>query len=546
MSNPGASEICTIDRATQLGIYVNDNNGITYKIDSAGDYNDLKTYNSDIDNSESKTQTLCKDNPDGVSSSRNCVDQFGPGFTKKLNSLGGGSPSSTGETQQYVCRPNDCPPGFSLDSSGNCTNTMRLPDAEIDKRSRCEERWYDWFVIPNYHLGNNFSNIGDIGNCYAPCPEFQVPSYAVDPVDGSTLDFVTNSDLTKCVSRNDYFYGKYQIGSDYCPLAWIHRLNATNPMLTAKMNAIYADFATSNANTNFVFQNYRNSQNITNISTQISQQCSSYLDNIDTPLTNTMENACIQLNTPDRVREAYNWCSELFNNEEEYALRINTESGDSTLTDKKIAMMKQACNDVFCNPNNEDALDLIVENSICFPQPPNIDPTTGEIITEDDKPYPEQPSGTNTSQVILNCIRLIIVLTLFPLLFILIKYIFDKFISKFIRKIWLPIERALGKDPTYQKYEEILYQKYRYEDDLQAQINRLESTVYKKLRTLGDIDNISTKHDADQLNILQKALFKSKEGPTTSRVLQGVATDLKGRTGVSSAVADGTFYKSGR
>jgi hypothetical protein len=403
---------------------------------------------------------------------------------------------------------------------------MRLPDAEIDKRSRCDERWYDWFVIPNYHLGNNFSNIGDVGNCYAPCPEFQVPSYVYDPVDGSTLDFVTSQDLTKCVSRNDYFFSKYKIGSDYCPLAWIHRLNATPPTLQRKMNAIYTDFASSNTNTNFVFQNFKNSQNINNISTQISQQCSSYFDNIDTPLTTAMENACIQLNTPDRVQEAYNWCSELYNNEEEYINRINTESGDSTHTDKKITMMKQACNDLFCNPNNEDALDLIVENSVCFPPPPDIDPTTGEIITEDDKPYPQQPGGTNSSQVIVNCIRLIIFLTLVPLLFIIVKYIFDKFLSPLIRKIWLPIERALGKDPTYQKYEEVLYQKYRYEDNLQAEINRLKSSGYKKLRELTNDRNL--KFDDDKLKRLNEILTESKN---KTRILFGVAANLKGRTG---------------
>ena len=49
------TEICTIARAQQLGIYVD--KGKAYKPDSNGNtYNDLRSYNDDIDNQENRTR----------------------------------------------------------------------------------------------------------------------------------------------------------------------------------------------------------------------------------------------------------------------------------------------------------------------------------------------------------------------------------------------------------------------------------------------------------------------------------------------------------
>ena len=144
------------------------------------------------------------------------------------------------------------------------------------------------------------------------------------------------------------------------------------------------------------FIKYANNPNkIQESATHIMRQCNSYYDNIDTP-TDTMQTACNQLNTTERVKLAYNWCSELHENEEQYRERIIRETGDSTHVDRKIAMMKQACNSVFCN-ENDTALGYITEEQICFPPPPDIDPATGDIIEEEELPDPEPPN-TNEAQ----------------------------------------------------------------------------------------------------------------------------------------------------
>lgn len=430
------TEVCTVARAQELGIYKGPEQ--PYNPTSSGDtYDDLRTYNNSTDNQQNRTKSLCKDSLDGTTSSRNCVDEYGPGFVRKLGSLDGSSGS--------VCSAYDCPPGFTKQGN-DCKKP--LADAEIDKRARCDERWYDWFVTPNYHLGNGVYS-SNVGQCYAPCPEYQIPSYVIDPVDESTLDFVSTEDLSKCVPRDKYFYGKYKIGSDYCPLAWIHRLNATKTSLSKQMNSTYAAFNSSNMTTGAFSQYVNNPTAIQQSATQLMSECSAYYDNITTP-TDTMQNACNALNTHERVSEAYNWCAELYDNEEEYRRRIIHESGDSVHIDRKIGMMKQACNAVFCN-DNDTAMGFVNKNEICFPPPPQIDPSTGKVITEDDLPLPEPPNTNSAQSFVKKTLRQAIYIVIIPAVLLILWFVYSRFIyPRLIDPIWLAIRRLLGEDKDMQ------------------------------------------------------------------------------------------------
>lgn len=455
------TELCTISRAKQLGIYSGDQTA--YKVAASGDnYDDLRTYNSDLDNQQSRTKTLCKDSLDGTASYRNCVDQYGAGFVRK-----------PGDTNGYKCSVYDCPPGF-IKQGSICKKP--LADAEIDKRARCDERWYDWFVTPNYHLGNGVYS-SNIGECYAPCPEYQVPAYAVDPVDQSSLDFVSTEDLKRCIPRDTYFYGKYKVGSDYCPLAWIHRLNATKESLSKELTQLYSGFSSSNMTTT-AFVNYANNPNsIQKNADYVVKQCNSYYDNIGTP-TDTMQNACNQLNTVERVKQAYNWCAELNENEDEYRQRIIRESGDSIHIDRKIGMMKQACNSVFCN-ENDTALGYIGEDQICFPPPPDIDPATGEVIEEEDLPDPEPPNTIPEQTFVKQSLKWFIYIIIIPALLLIFWFVYKNFIyPKLIKPVWLAVERLLGKDPEVQAFEQAAYKRYRERDEAAGKA-RLEAALKK-------------------------------------------------------------------
>ena len=441
--NQNPSEVCTIARAKQLGIYNGDRT--EFKQSTTGDnYDDLRTYNAELDNKQNRTKNLCKESLDKSSATRNCVDQYGPGFIRK-----------PGDVSGYKCATYDCPPGFT--KQGNVCKKP-LADAEIDKRAHCDERWYDWFVTPNYHLGNGVYS-SNIGECYAPCPDYQIPGYVVDPVDQATLDFVSTEDLKKCVPRDTYFYGKYKIGSDYCPLAWIHRLNATKDSLTKELTDVYNTFNTSNMTTGAFIKYANNPNKIQESATHIMRQCNSYYDNIDTP-TDTMQTACNQLNTTERVKLAYNWCSELHENEEQYRERIIRETGDSTHVDRKIAMMKQACNSVFCN-ENDTALGYITEEQICFPPPPDIDPATGDIIEEEELPDPEPPNTNEAQNFVKTTLKWFIFIIIIPALLLIFWFLYKNYVyPKAIKPVWLAIERLLGKDPEVQAFEQAAFKRY--------------------------------------------------------------------------------------
>ena len=129
----------------------------------------------------------------------------------------------------------------------NINNSCMKPlaDAEVSKQYRCDERWYDWFTVPNYHLGNGYINPdpSNPGTCYNPCLPGSIPTYQTDPVDGQNLHFISNTENTgNCISRENYFGGKYASGSDYCPLAWIYILNSTHKDLDSFLSDFSANF----------------------------------------------------------------------------------------------------------------------------------------------------------------------------------------------------------------------------------------------------------------------------------------------------------------
>jgi hypothetical protein len=77
-------------------------------------------------------------------------------------------------------------------------------------KAYCENAWYDWIVIPNYHLGNTYFKDNsqytdlDVYKCYKPCP-------------GDYLPFVTEKGEIKCIPKkffgNGIFNRKYMYNS---------------------------------------------------------------------------------------------------------------------------------------------------------------------------------------------------------------------------------------------------------------------------------------------------------------------------------------------
>jgi len=88
----------------------------------------------------------------------------------------------------------------------------------------CENKWYDWIIIPNYHFGNGyFKDNGDyskedIRKCYKPCELNKIP-------------YTDINGIYKCVNKKIADNGVYSKKLNYSPFALINLLGNTQESL---------------------------------------------------------------------------------------------------------------------------------------------------------------------------------------------------------------------------------------------------------------------------------------------------------------------------
>lgn len=99
-----------------------------------------------------------------------------------------------------------------------------------DKNSICDERWYDWFIIPDYHNGNNYSSeYTDISTermCYKPCNFGTIP-----------INEKNNENNTKCINRDLIDNGRLKNTFLYTPYSMIILLGSTKKDLVDLYNS---------------------------------------------------------------------------------------------------------------------------------------------------------------------------------------------------------------------------------------------------------------------------------------------------------------------
>lgn len=205
-SNVSTGEVCTIIAAKQYGIF-----GTTQVIDPDKAYANDMDILANNDQDPSSKYSLCKLSNNGKNAIQNCV------LTTK-------NPWKTlNDTEQYCTLPYNITPPDGLNYVGKSTITMEKP-ANIPKwkpKEKCfQEKWYDWFSIPDYHLGNSYSVSSNL--YLKPCSIGLVPSLG-------TPD--------KCTTKEDFKDGKYAGTFSYMPLALIHLLGNTKTTLIEKYKA---------------------------------------------------------------------------------------------------------------------------------------------------------------------------------------------------------------------------------------------------------------------------------------------------------------------
>lgn len=360
-----AGEYCTNEVLKSINIYNNDND---FKNNNILDKKDIPYIDRYINNEINKSAkySFCTFNNEKTKAYKNCAIN-NPWLTL------------TGGTDSKKCslpldnngKPNiELPNGFSYDETD--ANKIKIPK-KIYKynilASYCQERWYDWFTIPDYHLGNKYTlvPIADltkpfhIQSCRSPCRIGYIPK---------------EGDNENCIPKKYYKGGKYENTINYLPISLILLLGSTKDSLKEYYKFVLNDIKDVINNNNLeldtdTYNNlYTDDLTFDKIYTKISAEIKPYItslinlpidvDNILVPDFNTFE-ASKKIIYKSRIQQAYNICKNLYdltsnpNKSLEY-LKWRTEL--AKITDphadvnkatfkKQMAMLKKACNVTF-------------------------------------------------------------------------------------------------------------------------------------------------------------------------------------------------------
>lgn len=465
------AEVCTLEVAKQLGID-NSKNYFTEEYDS------IRTMNPAIDDiNDTKYDTLCYQSTVKKEAYPNCVLEHGIGFTRKP-----GFPDK--------CITVDCPPGFkdSPKGDGCVKNTI---DATITTNSKCSERWYDWFTISNYHLGNKYQSNKV---CLTPCKDNYVPAYATDPVDGATIDFTSKDDLNKCVHKYNYFGGKYRNTPDYCPIAIIKRIGSSKQDLINEYNSILdKKRKQGNESMNALEKDMKG------IIDTLKDGSKGIIDIVE-PNGEYLK-ACRTLHTEDRLAESYSKCKQLLDNQDTILDQFIREGLRPEEAKLRLLMLKKACHFVFCNKNDDagaviaekiwpptackqddlDCPERITGEPLCFKEVEsiNLDTEALKLKQQQNKEIPEISSDKELYKLN-NSFKYMLLFMIVPVLLLTLYGLYSELIlPKILKPIWysiiLPIIRRI-------KYWLTGFKGSTREDALAQQLSTIESMSLPKIK----------------------------------------------------------------
>ena len=99
--------------------------------------------------------------------------------------------------------------------SNNKLKTAYSPYSHNVNKAYCENRWYDWIIIPNYYLGNTYykdtSKFGenDVYKCFEPCSNDSIP-------------YVTSKRENKCIKKKYFANGIFANKLMFSPIGLIN------------------------------------------------------------------------------------------------------------------------------------------------------------------------------------------------------------------------------------------------------------------------------------------------------------------------------------
>ena len=100
-------------------------------------------------------------------------------------------------------------------------NSLKFNYAFRIDKAYCENKWYDWIIVPNYHFGNQYEkdegiySKEDVRKCYKPCNKGYLPYTALN---GSNI----------CTLKTNTLDGLYSNKLDFSPISLINLIGNTS------------------------------------------------------------------------------------------------------------------------------------------------------------------------------------------------------------------------------------------------------------------------------------------------------------------------------
>ena len=116
------------------------------------------------------------------------------------------------------------------------------------EKAYCENKWYDWIIIPNYHFNNNYYkdpgvySKEDVRKCYKPCEIGKMP-------------YLNQNNEMKCINKNEANDGLIKDKLDYSPIALINLLGNNYDTLDGLYRLFLLDKINSLTNNEFINNN---------------------------------------------------------------------------------------------------------------------------------------------------------------------------------------------------------------------------------------------------------------------------------------------------
>lgn len=338
-------EVCTIELAKSYGIFGKDK----YFNDLLQEQNNIKTYNNDND-SDTLPFSLCSVENDVAYT--NCT-------------LSTKNPwKSLSKDNKYCMLPIGIalPNGLKYnEDSVTIEKPPNIPYIET-KNNICHERWYDWFSIPDYHLGNHYTSNETSGKCMKPC---KIGNIAIDQ--------------DNCTNREGFARGFYSKDFYYLPISLVLLLGSTKDTLIKRhkqeitkyrsaMKGISLDYDMYNS----IMTDETTQNNIYNtIKSDLKLHINNFLnrpfdDTFIMPPSNSIQklSSVKKIMTKINITEAYNIAAKFFilsNNKkrEDDFMKWKKDLSDINgydITDdkfyKQLLILKKACNVLFDNKSS--------------------------------------------------------------------------------------------------------------------------------------------------------------------------------------------------